>query len=153
MSQNAQKCNNNFFLQTRLQHRQWELSTINSPVRCWRRVFSWVLSIFFKTWNLAISSHSKPFLFIFYLLPFVAKHKINHVTTTKGSGWRSMVLDNTLLNTLQLVLFYHIVITSENTMHISFIVTFTVDSYWHHPSRGSCYKKTVQRWLGHSSAC
>ena len=32
MSQNAQKCNNNFFLQTRLQHRQWELSQLNSPI-------------------------------------------------------------------------------------------------------------------------
>ena len=33
MSRNAQKCNNNCFLQTRLQHRQWELSTNNSPRR------------------------------------------------------------------------------------------------------------------------
>ena len=30
MSQNAQKCNNNFLLQTRLQHRQWELSVNNT---------------------------------------------------------------------------------------------------------------------------
>ena len=80
----------------------YSLSTINSAVRCWRRVFSLVFSNIFLNIK---SRHFKPFKTSFKKNLFMAIPPVSGTCNNSKRFW------------LILILFYHIVIPQENTMY------------------------------------